>query len=523
MHIFQPPPQIKSMSFITKRPYLTIACLVLVIFCFSANRAWVHHRIDSNGGYVVSAYPKNIPFMWQFDKDAMEFFQAAAFFPDFYKTNPALVGRPVLPLLSHLIGKGILTTIFPLLETQLGNLIYEDSGVAEQAKSTMEKRDSSTVSTIEFLQPYFGALCGYIVAKILLFILAGCVMYELLRRYIPGPTALFAISMLYFSPYAITSIGTYHTYEFQILTPILIIFLFHKLCDSYSLRRNILFSLVVGILMMAKANYASYIAVIMYAALFLKPKPVVYGAIFVSGLAHLVPWATWTVFIETHGMPVIGFLSVPDPRVLAIHPADIIGRKLNGLHLVSAVTSSGSHDQPGVDVFQNLFQLGMTNILILVKNNLIASIATFTTFSGLLAAIGLVLYKNLTKKSLLVFVAIFLFTTWLQAFLSFPYGPKGRTLYDINFLISGFASFAIFLLVSKYAGARKNVCLGLVLSVYILYNLFSFVRLPWVHPHDQVAYSSKHLDIQLSTHKNGYIYKRVPRSRDNLTVKPRLS
>ena len=480
--------------------------MVLVIFLFSANRAWVYHRPNNSGGYFVAAYPKKIPFMWQYDADAMEFFQAAAFFPTFYKSHPALIGRPALPFLSYVIGNGIVLGIKPFLGTRLEQFLFEGSGISEQAAQTMVNRGETEKNTIGFLFPYFSALVGFIAVKILFFTLSGWAMFRFLSRYTDSTTALFAVALLFFSPYAVRSIATYHTYEFQILTPIIVIFLFHRLCEKYSLWRNVLYSLIVGVLMMAKANYAAYLGVLMYAVFFLKPRSIAYLGILISGLVHLLPWAIWTTFIEIQGMPVIGFLSLPDPQALAIHPLDIIGRKLAGPALVSDVGVSGTHSQPGVDFVDNILHSGIGGIFLAVKYNLINSMVIFSTFSSLLAAIGLFLFRHQIKSKYVLFIALFFLATWMQGFFSFPYGPKSRALYDVNFIVFGFTSVCVCVLARKFLGSRKNAFLIFFLGAYIFYSFFSFVRLPWVHPHDQIAYSGesplfilRHTKMDIST------------------------
>ena len=84
-----------------------------------------------------------------------------------------------------------------------------------------------------------------------------------------------------------------------------------------------------------------------------------------------------------------------------------------------------------------------------------------------------------------LFIAIFFFSTWLQAFFAFPYGPKSRALYDVNFLVYGLASFTIVYLVRRYLDSIKKGVLLLFLLAYISSNILNFVSLPWVHPFEQ--------------------------------------
>ena len=473
------------MRFLRERPYLVIVFMVMAIFLFSANRAWFHHRANPDGTYFVEAFPKNIPFMWQYDKDTRLHIGTTALFPHFYKSYPQLLSRPTTHLFSHIAGNGILLLTTPLFGQQLDTFLNQKSGAADQVRKRMSILGMNKTSPAELLKPLVSACLGQIFTKVILFILAGCLMFELLKRYTDQTVAIFAVAMLFFSSYAMNSIGTYHTYEYEILTPIIVIYLFHKLCESYSLKRNILFSLIVGCLMMAKANYASYIAVILYAGIFIKPRAMVLTGILVSVIIHLLPWLAWTAFIETNGMPVIGFLSKPHPQALALHPVDIILRKILSMDLVSVTKVDGSHSQPGKDFFDNVFHLGFLQIVQIIKNNISNSIGELGTMSGLLAAYGVCLFKHRSKHQILYFIAIFFFSTWLQAFFAFPYGPKSRALYDVNFLVYGLASFTIVYLVRRYLDSIKKGVLLLFLLAYISSNILNFVSLPWVHPFEQ--------------------------------------
>ena len=507
----------QTAKFSRSQPYLIIFGIVFVIFAFSSNRAWVYNRVGSDGIHRVAAYPKNVPFMWQYDADAMEFFQAAAFFPDYYRTHPALVGRPLLPLLSYAVGNGLLSLVEPLLGKRLEQFLYKGSGASFDATQTMTKRGIADTSQKEFLLPYLKALIGFITVKIAFFTLSGWLMFRLVSRYTDQSVALFATTLLLFSPYAVRSIATYHTYEFQILTPIIVLFLFQNLCETYSLKRNVCYSIVVGILMLGKANYAAYLAVFVFAGLFMKPRSIVYIGLVVSGVVHILPWAAWTAFIEFNGMSVIGLISLPDPQVLAIHPADIIGRKLMGLQLTSAVGASGVHAQPGVDLINNVVSQGPLGILIIIKNNIIHSAANFLTLFGALALVGIFLSKPTLHRQIYLFMAIFFLATWIQAFVSFPYGPKSRALFDVNFILFSLSSFTVLYIARNYFRFRKIIFLTLFLGIYVGHSFLSFVKLPWVHPYDQVAVSVADPGTLPTANKKRHVNERMPRYRYNLS------
>ena len=59
----------------------------------------------------------------------------------------------------------------------------------------------------------------------------------------------------------------FHTQELQFITPTIIIYFYLNLANKYSHFKNIFFSVIVGILMLGKANYAIYLGFLSFSFL----------------------------------------------------------------------------------------------------------------------------------------------------------------------------------------------------------------------------------------------------------------
>jgi hypothetical protein len=481
-------------SHLYKRPYFKIVLIVIFIFALKSNSAWVQHRVI-DGEFFVFNYPKSVPFMWQYDRDARIELSSAAFFPELYRTHPTLISRPTYQLSAYLIGNSLGFFINPLLNSDfLHNKISimasrfelkENIATETFAQLETQYKDDAQRS-ISIIKKLIYASIGFIIFKIFMYILAGILMYHIIRDYSDESVALLSVALLLFTGYSINGIATYHTYELEFITPIIIIFLFINLCKSYSIRKNILFSFIVGILMLGKANYAVYLAVLSFSFFIAGLNGFVIRGVVISVMAHLLPWLAWNVFLEMQGMSIIGIINDPHPNTLALHPADIIGRKILNRELVSSTKVGGGQSQPGVAFIEQLFSNNPIHFFQIILAHTKKSLTVmFGSIWGLLSVAAIPLYKHRYKKEILLFLFIFLITTWIQAFIAFPYGPKGRTLIDPSFIIFGFASFTIYFLISSFANKYKKGIIFLILFAHISINIFAFVKLPWVHPFKQ--------------------------------------
>jgi len=472
--------------------YFWIFLIVLTIFALGANRAWVQHRII-DGEYWVYRVQNTVqyPFMWQYDLDAKMEFEAAQNFPNHYRGDPYLISRPFLQMSVNFIGRGLRVLLNPiLLSDTLRQWLVDRSLISSSAPSY-----DNILFTLYIL-------VGFIVFKILLFFLSGVMAYEIMLNYFRSSNnALLGVVLLFLTGYSIRGISVFHTYEFEILTPVVITFLFIDICKSYSLRKNILYSLIVGLLMLAKANYATYLTVLVFCVVVGGLQWQIVFGIIVSVLVHLLPWAWWQLYLELKGMPIIGILGemteaakVRDSKILALHPADIIGRLLIDRDLVSNVSTVGAADQPGVDMVKKLSNDAGLLILQVPKHffDSVRSLAGDLGLWGLFSVYGIGVFRSRAKKAVVTFILVFLMCTWVQAFVAFPFGPKGRTLLDPVFVFYGFASLAIFHIVSVYRTNTRRIIYSSILVYQLLSATLPEFTPPFIHPLEQIGIERKH-------------------------------
>jgi len=490
----------KSIAF-AKRPFSLIFLAVVVIFLISANKAWFYHRIDvSSGQYWVLDYPPNVPFMWQYDKDANAQLGSTAFFPDYYKIQPHLIDRPTMQAASWLIGRGVSIVVSPILHAQSMQSIV-DKGIDmirdSDLSSLYGNQEITRGEALHFLSRYISGAGGLIIFKIVLYCVGGLMMFHLVRYYSDKDVALFSVLFLFTNGYMVNAIGTYHNYEFQVITPIVVLYLFHQLCIRYSISKNILFSIIIGLLFMAKANYAAYVGVLLFSLFFIRERRLLLTAIPLSIIFHSLPWLAWHIYLEATGSGILGFTSGQPlvGRAPLLHPYSIITSAL----LVGEVNQQNAA-LPG-DWFSLLrgeaFASPATATIALLKiliTKVSATLKVYGSFVGFLAVIGLFILQSQKNGRLIGLMLGCLFLgSLIQVLASYPAADMwhNRFVYDPFFVIYGLASYSIFHFLSLQTPQRKKfVILTAVLFISLSTTILNKAKIPWVHPFDQKGFYS---------------------------------
>jgi hypothetical protein len=478
----------------TTRPSLTIFFFVVCIFLISALKPWYTHRLI-DGQYWVLDYPPSVPFMWQYDKDANAQLGSTAFFPDYYKLQPLLTDRPTM----HALGWAIGQSIYPVIQWASG--LRVTTKITQKGLRLIENSDLKTLYPDQFNDPefqlallnrYISGAAGLVIFKLAFFFLSGLALFRLASHFSSNGVALFSVIYLLTDGYLINAIGTYHTYEFQIFSPIIICFLFFSLCQNYSLTRNIAFSLIVGLLMMAKPNYAAYIAILVYALLFFKDRRFVVIAAFISVISHSLPWALWHIFLELKGFGLFGLFSTTEIPSGAppLHPFSLILSDLltSDSHRAQVGMEPGLPAGNGATLLQasghNWSLLGLTVGLKIVTSKVLATIHAYGMLPGFLAAASFFTVRSGDKtRSIFSFFSLLIIAAVIQATVAFPFLWHDRFVFDSLFLIYFLASISIF----KIIGNRptKNIVLISFLAAVLFFTIVNKTKLPWIHPFDQ--------------------------------------
>lgn len=393
-----------------KRPYLIIAGIILIIFIISANLAW----LNPNPNYVVKTNPK-IPILWQYNGDATVEFLTAAYFPEYLKVDKTRTNRPGYPFIAHTLGEvyGLIALPFhPLGPLQKG-------------------------------------LLGYMTMKLLVYLSAALTLYHIVRRWLPKEVALISVALVFFHPFSVIYSGTFHTSELQFITPIFLAGLWLNLADNYSHKKNIFYSLLVGVLMLAKQNYAAYLAILLF-SFFIAKK---YRESILSFVVHLIPLIIWLITLK--------LLHIPYYNHETISNGD-------GVWVVSALTSG------------NLF--AFIQILVTTTKEWFIAISGYFTVSVFLALLALSfpeLRSRLTRRHK-IFIFILLGANWLQFLAARSYA--GYLTSDLAIVIFPLAAYFIYRFFES-RGLKKFVPAFLIF--YLLVGVLTIAHFPWVHPYDQ--------------------------------------
>lgn len=403
------------------RNYAIILFAVLLIFAISSNIAWLNPR---PGFTPLAKISNSTPFLWQYNYDSLLEIKTAAFFPEEYKTNPIRINRPTYPLIVRTLGLPFIP-LFSLMTSLEQGQIKIAAGVV-----------------------------GYVILKLFIYSLGSIFLYILLKKFISPEFSLFAVVLVLFHKFSIINIATYHTTDLMLITPIIIAYFFYNLCKRYSHEKNIFYSLIIGILLLGRENYASYLAVILTAFYFRKFKESI-----ISIMSHTIPLIAWLIFLKFYGL-------------------QYYNHELSNGHGIWLYKDF---------IYYPLLEMGKE--VLLSVQHFIENMFTFYYIWAILAIIGVYSYskhKDSIKdiKPTIILFCMLLFTTWLQIFASKRYLTYMTA--DIAILIFGFSAFAAHSIIkrlnNKWINTHQNSILMAIVFLWFIFNLFLIVHLPWVHP-----------------------------------------
>mgnify|MGYP004128177003 CR=1 FL=1 len=435
------------------RRRLVLAGAVALIFAVSSNIAWLNPWPEKASFRGVDS----VPFMWQYNQAAGVEILSAAYFPQTYRTYTDRINRPTYPFLIHTIGAVVGTIASPIV----------DLGPLERA----------------------GA--GYVILKLLVFFFGAVAMFRILRRWMGPEPSLLATLLMLFHAHSIEFVATFHTTELQVITPIFVLWMFLGVCDRLSQplaadtttarrQRAARYGLIVaasvglGVLMLAKQNYAIYLAILLFAAY--KRRWLEAG---VSVVAHLIPLAIYLAYLAAVDIPYVN------------HEA-------------------ANYDQ-GVWLL-DLFRQNPVLSIQQVMDSLWRSLLHLTGFFGvwLLLAVAALARRDrigLTRDHL-VFVGLFVFSTWAQIFAAARYYDYMMS--DVAIVVFGLGAWFVWTFLERtipdpparrWVPSRSTIS-GAIVTVWFLANVLSFVHFPWVHPFDQPARNTEVLDNRLDMVEN---------------------
>ena len=334
--------------------------IILFTFLISANIAWL------NPAPGKESYQPNskIPLLWQYNYDSGIEILTAAYFPKIFYKDDTRIDRPTYPVLANLLGKIICLGICPIYKL-----------------SELEK-----------------AGLGYITLKILIFSLALLLLSEIYNKYFNNLSKNLSNLLIFFSGISIANITTFHTVELQFITPIILTYLFINIIKSYSLKKNLLFSIIAGILMLGKPNYAIYFTILIFS--FLNKH---YFKTILSLLFHLIPLIIYTIYLKS----------------ISLNFKFIGSRYDQGTWFI--------------DYFYNFQFIEIIKKFILSIYLYINLLWTYYSIWLIIFIISIYSLKKLIKKEIWIFTIIFISLNWFQIFFSDRY--RSYMVADLMFIV----------------------------------------------------------------------------------------
>lgn len=411
-----------------QNPKIKIIIFMLVLFLISANMAWLN-PFPEKEAYKI--HPK-IPFLWQYNLASGVEILSAAYFPETYRTYKDRINRPVYPLLVKTIGTIIGFVLLPIIKLSA----LESAGIA------------------------------YILLKLFIYILGALLMYEILKRYISEKASLLAIFLCFSHWHMIEYFTTFQTTELQVITPIIILFMFLKLMESYSIKKNIGFSLIIGIIFLAKQNFAVYLALILLGLIKKEWKKVL-----LSIVSQSIPLIIYLIFLKIIKVPYYN------------HEAEMYRQ---GVWVVDLF-----HQNPLLSIKQVCDSF----------YKLILHTGAYFSVWGFIAAYALASWKDIKlNKNHLLFFTLFFISTWAQVFAANRYFDY--MIADFAFIVFGLAAFSFLRFLSIFKDNYSKLILISVISLWLLVNVFHFINFPYIHPYDQKARDTKVMNQRMDMVEN---------------------
>ena len=435
------------MSFFKNFKYYKFV-LTSVTFCFiiAANYAWLNPHPDSK----VYKTTENIPFFWQYNDDAGVEILSAAYFPEIFHTYKSRMDRPTYPIIVKSLGE-IVGLLLPFKKL-----------------SKLEK-----------------AGAGYVLLKLIIFSIFALMAFHILESYMQKQYALFSVFLLLTHFFSIKAFSMFHTQELQFITPVIIIYFFLNLFDKYSHLKNIYFSLIIGVLMLGKPNYAIYLGFLCFC--FINKK---FTEVMLSFITHFIPFLIYFLYLKLINFEFISLAVVEHEQGIWLFNSE----NLSFIYLFKLILKSLS------TFFINLLQYYHVIIPI--------------------SAIGLFLFNYKEKKNYYILFSILIFFTWFQEFFSNRYREYMTA--DLSIILFGFSSYTIYTITKNFSFKRNILIIFSVIWFFL--NILIILKLPYVHPKNHEERNSDVSKNRLFMIENHELYDEelIKLNSDGKVIKPNM-
>jgi hypothetical protein len=391
--------------------------MVAIVMFVGAFNSFLTHRPDFEPQLRLS---DKVPVWWQYNMDSPMELYSAAKFPFFFKVQKDRINRP----------------LYPVLVWAASGLVY------------VVTRPFTQISVLGRTLP------AHFIVKFLLVFLFCLAGLNLFREFMDEIPAITALGLMLTQRYAFDALSTIHTYELQFITPVFVALFLLLLSRYYSTLKNIGFSLLIGVLLLGRPNYSSYLAALIFGIFNRRFK-----ASTLSFLFMMLPLAGWMLLLKIAGLEYY-FASV---------------QTYGGSSWLSQLLSFESPLLLLKDLFSRICVYS-GSVLGHIWGAIAAySIARFFREKGrpILVNRGILLYLSL---SILINFAQYLAVGSMYTRMSI----------DLWFWVFGFAAYGLVELGGRSSIIRQKWIAAIVLLFSFSSTLLSVLKLPWVSPFNQI-------------------------------------
>lgn len=395
-----------------KNSYILIFSLLIIVFFISANIAWLNPRPD----FYVYKIIESLPLFWQYNVDSPMELLSGAYFPEYFSVNDIRVSRPGYPILIKCISLFLFKTI---------NLIHPVSVLVASG-------------------------IAYLILKFLIYFFSSLLLYKLVKYFFDDKIAILSFVIIFFHHHSIFYATTFHTSELAFIIPIIISYFFLKLFLNYTHLNNILFSLVIGFLMLCRPDYAIYLAILIFSFLKGYSKESI-----LSFVIHLIPIFIYLIYLQLiniefshHGIERSGYFSWFFEET-----------KNGGLYKY-------------------------ISIILLSFVKYISDLLNYFTIFFIFFIFGFAKYYKKISSNFLFFLILFFSLVWLQTFITNRWG--GYMVADLSVVIVPLGLVGIKYINNNYLEVLNlKRYVNIFVFAYCILMIVSFINFPWIHPYDQ--------------------------------------
>lgn len=410
-----------------------IICTILVVFFISVNKAWLNP--DPNNGAIK--INKKIPIMWQYIADVKFDLLTSAYFFDYMKmdkpgnVNKFRINRPTVPALNFILSKPIYF---------IGNLFFD-------------------ISKLE------SAAIAFLIVKFLFYLICSLFMYFLIKKFLNSNIAIISVFLFLTHPFMIYHSTHLSIPEFSFFIPIIILYLFSNISEKYSLKKNIIFSLILGILLLAKQAYGIYLAIIFFSLFFRKYKEVT-----ISILVHFIPLAVYLILLKFNN------IEYYNHEVVCCNAPSWIFNDLflrpipEILHV--GIFSFHTFLLKAIDFYTIWFFMCVTTSYLFFKGQI----------------------KNNSKfdsKKIVYLLILIFFFTWVQFFAGNRWWVSYMASTEYVVFVYGSAGIVLYKILNIFNKRIQKKLIIASIPLIICFSMFRIIIFPYEHPYDQKEYLIK--------------------------------